>query len=85
MDFLAINDDFKGAAARRDEGERANVLFEFKNFLRQTDGMRLVISSRAIFNSHVECHSGATLIRCPFQVKRLGSRHFVTIAELLNP
>ena len=74
IDFVAINGDLKSTAARWHQGERADELFEFQNFFRQTDGMGLVISSRAIFNFHVQCHSRGTLSRCLNKVKRLDDR-----------
>ena len=57
MEFLSISRDFKRAASARDELEGADVLLEFEKFLRQTDGVRLVVSSSAIFNGDVESHS----------------------------
>ena len=52
VDFFAIDDHFKRAATRRDERERFDRFFEPQEFLRQTDGMRLVVSSSAILNDH---------------------------------
>ena len=74
IDFVAINGDLKSTAARWNQGERADVLFEFQDFFRQTDGMGLVISSRAIFNFHVQCHRAPTLKRASRNVKRLDDR-----------
>ena len=56
MNLLPIDRDFKSAAARRDEGERPKALFEPQEFFRQTDGMRLVVSSRAIIDGDFDCH-----------------------------
>ena len=54
--LLSIHADLKDTAARRNQLQRTNVLFELQKFLRQTDGMRLVISSRAILNCDFETH-----------------------------
>ena len=56
IDLFAIDDHFKRAATRRDERERFDRLFEPQQFLRQTDGMRLVISSGAIFDFDFQGH-----------------------------
>ena len=50
MEQFAIGPNFKGAAARRNEGERFDAFAEFKNFGRQTDGLRRVVSNDAIFD-----------------------------------
>ena len=61
IDLFAVDDHFKRAATRRDQGERFDRLFEPQQFLRQTDGMWLIISSRAIFDLHFYCHNHASL------------------------
>ena len=50
MEELAIGADFEGAAARRDQGERFDALAELKEFGRQTDGLRRVVSNDAVFD-----------------------------------
>ena len=57
IDRLPINSDLKHAAARRNQFERADVLFELQEFVRQTDGLRLVVSSCAILDCDVQGHS----------------------------
>jgi hypothetical protein len=57
MNFFAIGRDFKGATAAGDELERTNVLFELEQFLRQTDGVRLIVSSGAIFDGDFQGHN----------------------------
>jgi hypothetical protein len=54
---LPIDRDLKHAAAGRNQLQRTDVLFEFQQFVRQTDGLRFVVSSRAIFDGNLECHS----------------------------
>jgi hypothetical protein len=56
MNLLPIDSDLKHTTARRDQLERADVLFEFEKLVRQTDGLRLVVSCRAILNRDVESH-----------------------------
>jgi hypothetical protein len=60
MERFAIDGNFKGAATRWDEGERADAIAEFENLGRQTDGLRRVISDHAVFDSDFVFH--ATLL-----------------------
>ena len=57
MNLLSIDSDFKRTAARRNELEGSNILFEPQKLFRQTDGMRLIVSSRAIFDGDLNSHS----------------------------
>ena len=50
MDELVIGANLERAAARWNEGERRDAIAEFKNFGRQTDGLRRVVSNDAIFD-----------------------------------
>ena len=56
MDEFAIYSNFERAAARRDERERRDTLAEFKNFGRQTDGLRRVVSNNAVFDRYLGFH-----------------------------
>ena len=56
MEEFAIGANFESAAARRNEHERLDALAEFKNFGRQTDGLRRVVSNHAIFDRHLVFH-----------------------------
>jgi hypothetical protein len=56
MKEFAIGADFESAAARGHERERRNPLAEFKNFRRQTDGLRRVVSDHAILDSDFDFH-----------------------------
>ena len=56
VNFLSIDADLKGPAARRDQPERANFLFELEKFFRQTDGLRLIVSSGAVFDGDFYVH-----------------------------
>lgn len=50
MEQFSIGADFESASARRNEGQRFDAIAEFKNFGRQTDGLRRVVSNDAIFD-----------------------------------
>jgi hypothetical protein len=50
VDQLAVHLHFETPTSGRDELYRADTLFEFEEFFRQTDGVRFVVSDRAIFN-----------------------------------
>ena len=50
MEEFAIGANLEGAAARWNERERLDALAEFKNFSRQTDGFRRVVSNDAVFD-----------------------------------
>jgi hypothetical protein len=56
MEQFAIGANFKSAAARRNERERFDAFAEFKNFGRQTDGLRRVVSNDAIFDRDFGFH-----------------------------
>ena len=56
MEQFAIGANFKSAAARRNERERFDAFAEFKNFGRQTDGLRRVVSNDAIFDRDFSLH-----------------------------
>src|SRR3982751_5491618 len=56
MEEFAIGADLESAPARRNERERLDALAEFKNFGRQTDGLRRVVSNDAIFDRDFSLH-----------------------------
>jgi hypothetical protein len=56
MEEFAIGANFKSAAARRNERERFDAFAEFKNFGRQTDGLRRVVSNYTIFDRDFRFH-----------------------------
>ena len=57
MELLSIGRDFKRATSARDEFEGRNMLLELEKFFRQTDGVRLVVSSGAIFDGDFKSHT----------------------------
>jgi len=56
MEQFAIGANLKSTAARGNERERFDAFAEFKNFGRQTDGLRRVVSNDAIFDRHFRLH-----------------------------
>ncbi len=62
--FVSIDADFEDAAACGNELQRSNALFEFQELDRQTDGLRLIVSSGAIFDRkfrfHLRAHRAAS-------------------------
>ena len=50
MEQFAIGANLESAAARGNQRERFNALAELKNFRRQTDGFRRVVSDDAVFD-----------------------------------
>jgi len=56
MEEFAIGANLESAAARWNERERFDALAEFKNFGRQTDGLRRVVSNNAVFDRHFGLH-----------------------------
>ena len=62
MEQFAIGANFESAAARWNERERLDALAELKNFGRQTDGLRRVVSNDAVFDRDFGVHR-----QTPFQ------------------
>jgi len=56
INLLSISDNFEHTAARRDQRERSNPLLQLQELVRQTDGLRLVVSSRAILDGDFQGH-----------------------------
>jgi hypothetical protein len=59
IDGFAVDRDLETTAARRNQLQRADALLQFKEFFRQTDGMRFVVSDRAVFNGDFQTHKRA--------------------------
>jgi hypothetical protein len=69
IDVFTIHLNFERAAAGRHERQRFNILFQLEELLRQTDGMRLVVSSRAILNTDLQAHNAHNVESRPLLVK----------------
>ena len=61
MEKFAIGANLESAAARGDERERLDALAELKNFGRQTDGLRRVVSNDAVFYRNLGLHRNKLL------------------------
>ena len=62
MEQFAIGANLEGAAARGNQREQLYALAELKNFSRQTDGLRRVVSNDAVFDRDFGLHR-----QTPFQ------------------
>ena len=62
MEQFAIGVNLESAAARGNQRERFDALAELKNFGRQTDGLRRVVSNDAVFDRDLGLHR-----QTPFQ------------------
>ena len=56
MEQFTVEADFEGATTAGHEAHGADALFQFKNFRRQTDGLRVVVSDRAVFDNDLGFH-----------------------------
>jgi hypothetical protein len=85
MEQFSIGLDFEGAATRRDKRERFDPVAEFKNFGRQTDGLRRVVSNHAVFDRDFGLHPSSfpewKLPMPPKPVKAMRRRSVVTPAR----
>ena len=72
MEEFAIGANLESAAARRNEHERLDALAEFKNFGRQTDGLRRVVSNDAVFDRHLSFHFELLSNLDPIDAKKAG-------------
>ena len=68
MEQFAIGANLEGAAARGNQRERLNALAELKDFGRQTDGLRRVLSNDAIFDRYLGLHR-----QSPFRNETIGA------------
>jgi hypothetical protein len=75
MEQFAIGANFKSAAARRNERKRFDAFAEFKNFGRQTDGLRRVVSNDAIFDRDFGLHPVRSFPQKWYGSREIGSRY----------
>src|SRR5437868_10890385 len=68
MEQFAIGANLESAAARGNQRERLDALAELKNFGRQTDGLRRVVSNDAVFDRYLGFHR-----QSPFQNETIGA------------
>ena len=67
MEQFAIGANLESAAARGNQRERLDALAELKNFGRQTDGLRRIVSNDAVFDRYLGFHR-----QSPFQNETIG-------------
>ena len=68
MEQFAIGANLESAAARGNQRKRLDALAELKNFGRQTDGLRRVVSNNAVFDRDFGLHR-----QTPFQNETIGA------------
>ena len=68
MEQFAIGANLESAAARGNQRERFDTLAELKNFGRQTDGLRRVVSNDAVFDRDFGLHR-----QTPFRDETIGA------------
>jgi hypothetical protein len=69
MEKFVIGANLESAAARGNQRERLNALAELKNFGRQTDGLRRVVSNYAVFDRHLGFHPTSSFPRTKVSVR----------------
>jgi hypothetical protein len=65
MEKFVIGANLESAAARGNQREQFDALTELKNFGRQTDGLRRVVSNYAVFDRYLGFHQ-----RAPFRERK---------------
>ena len=68
MEQFAIGANLESAAARGNQRERLDALAELKNFGRQTDGLRRIVSNDAVFDRYLGFHR-----QSPFRNQTIGA------------
>jgi hypothetical protein len=74
MDEFAVGANFEGSALRWDKRERRDAFSKFKNFGRQTDGLRRVVSNYTIFDRDFSFQRALLSRERGYRVGRGGSR-----------
>ena len=69
MEKFVIGANLESAAARGNQRERLDALAELKNFGRQTDGLRRVVSNYAVFDRHLGFHPTSSFPRTKVSVR----------------
>jgi hypothetical protein len=68
MEQFAIGANLESAATRGNQRERLDTLAELKDFGRQTDGLRRIVSNDAVFDRHLGLHR-----QSPFRNETIGA------------
>jgi hypothetical protein len=80
MEKFVIGANLESAAARGNQRERFDALAELKNFGRQTDGLRRVVSDYAVFDRHLGFHQRAPFRERKYRCDQMRSRNVREIA-----
>src|SRR5437667_11608498 len=75
MEQFAIGANLESAAARGNQLERLDALAELKNFGRQTDGLRRVVSNDAVFDRYLGLHQRGPFRKRNYRCDRTRSRN----------
>jgi hypothetical protein len=75
MEQFAIGANLESAAARGNQRERLDALAELKNFGRQTDGLRRVVSNYAVFDRYLGFHQRAPFRERKYRCDQMRSRN----------
>ena len=74
MEQFAISANLESTAARGNQRERRDALAELKNFGRQTDGFRRVVSNDAVFDRDLGLHRQTPFRERSYRCDQWGSR-----------
>jgi hypothetical protein len=69
---LAVGADLEGSARGRNKSERRDAFSKFKNFGRQTDGLRRVVSDYAVFDRNFSFHRDLLSSKKGIDTSKLG-------------
>src|SRR6266436_2715521 len=82
MEQFAIGANLESAAARGNQRKRFDALAELKNFGRQTDGLRRVVSNDAVFARELGLHRQTPFRERSYRYDEQRSRNAPTIVAL---
>src|SRR5207248_8384204 len=74
MEQFAIGANLESAAARGNQRERLDALAELKNFGRQTDGLRRIVSNDAVFDRDLGFHRQTPFRKRSYRCDEMRSR-----------
>jgi hypothetical protein len=81
MEQFAIGANLESAAARGNQRERFDPLAELKNFGRQTDSLRRVVSNDAVFDRDLGFHRQTPFRKRSYRRDRVRSRYSRTYED----
>ena len=84
MEQFAIGANLESAAARGNQRERLDALAELKNFGRQTDGLRRVVSNDAVFDRDFGLHRQNSFPRTKLSMRLMAVKKCARIVALVQ-